>query len=368
MGKVKRLSVIGLRGIPNVMGGVETHCANLYSEIIKCSNDYEINVIGRDRYIIDSTYSGIKVKALPSIYTSSLETLFHTFISIFYAKFFLKSNIVHLHAVGSGLFMPLVRLLGMKGVLTVHGADYKRSKWGRAAKFLLKLGEKLGITFSNQTIVVGKKLTEDLKFEYSKASNKITYIPNGIDINVDYDSEFSECDFLNSINLEQKGYILYVGRLDPAKGIEDLIKAYKSSGTELKLLIVGGSEHKGEFYHHITSYADENIIFSGVLSGDSLKAAYKNTALYVLPSYHEGHPISVLEAINFNAPLIVSDIIPNLSLNLPSENYYKLADIDALASKVTEGKFKKVDREQYIQLYNWQTIAKDTLFVYSKES
>ena len=368
MKKIKRLSVIGLRGIPNVMGGVETHCANLYSEIIKCSNDYEINVIGRDRYIIDSTYLGIKVKALPSIYTSSLETLFHTFISIFYAKFYLKSNIVHLHAVGSGLFMPMVRLLGMKGILTVHGADYKRSKWGRAAKFLLKSGERLGITFSNQTIVVGKQLSEELKSEYSKANNKITYIPNGIDINVDYDSEFSERDFLNSMEVEPKSYILYVGRLDPAKGIEDLIKAYKKSGTKLKLLIVGGSEHKGDFYHHITSYADKNIIFSGVLSGDRLMAAYKNTALYVLPSYHEGHPISVLEAINFNAPIIVSDIIPNLSLNLPSENYYKLADIDDLAFKVTEGKFNTVDRDQYIELYNWQTIAKETLIVYSKTS
>lgn len=100
------------------------------------------------------------------------------------------------------LSISVVKFLGMKSILTVHGADFKRSKWVSIAKFLLKSEEKLGITFSNQTIVVGKQLTEELKPEYSKASNIITYIPNGIDIIVGYDPELSERDFLNSLEVE----------------------------------------------------------------------------------------------------------------------------------------------------------------------
>ena len=53
-----------------------------------------------------------------------------------------KANIVHIHAIGPALMTPLVRLLGMKAVITHHGPDYDRDKWGKFAKWILRMGEK----------------------------------------------------------------------------------------------------------------------------------------------------------------------------------------------------------------------------------
>lgn len=53
-------------------------------------------------------------------------------------------DIVHIHAIGPSILTPLDRLMGFKVVVTNHGPDYDRQKWGKVAKFMLRLGEKMG--------------------------------------------------------------------------------------------------------------------------------------------------------------------------------------------------------------------------------
>ena len=148
-----KIVVTGTRGIPNIMGGVETHCEELFPRIAR--KGFEVTVIRRKSYVRDtlSSYKGITLSDIETPRKKSLEAIVHTFRAIVRAKR-LKANIVHIHAVGPALLTPLARLLGMKVVFTHHGPDYDRDKWGMAAKTALRLGEAAGTLFANEVIVI----------------------------------------------------------------------------------------------------------------------------------------------------------------------------------------------------------------------
>lgn len=115
-----KIVVTGTRGIPNIMGGVETHCEELFPRIAR--KGFEVTVIRRKSYVRDtlSSYKGITLSDIETPRKKSLEAIVHTFRAIVRAKR-LKADIVHLHAVGPALLTPLARLLGMKVVFTTTG-------------------------------------------------------------------------------------------------------------------------------------------------------------------------------------------------------------------------------------------------------
>ena len=143
-----RIFVTGTRGIPNIPGGVEQHCQQLYPYIV--AEGHEVHVSRRSSYVNDGLgeWSGIILHDIYAPKSKALEAVVHTFLSIIKARL-LNVDLVHIHAVGPALMMPFARLLGLKVVFTNHGPDYDRQKWGRIPKMALKLGEYMGGKFSS---------------------------------------------------------------------------------------------------------------------------------------------------------------------------------------------------------------------------
>ncbi|WP_370245280.1 glycosyltransferase family 4 protein [Alteromonas abrolhosensis] len=352
-----KIVVIGLRGIPDVMGGIESHCQNIYPRMK--SSDFDITVIGRSPYLSkkDYEYEGVKVRSVWAVRNKFLETFLHTFIAIFYARLFLKPDVIHLHAIGPALFTPLARLLGMKVVVTHHGADYDRQKWNSFAKSILKFGEKMGVVFSQKMFVVGKSLTALLQEQSPKHAEKIHYVPNGM--LPSFTGRSPESDLPTELNLTSNGYIVTVGRLVPEKGFHNLVNAYKNASTQLKLVIVGNTDHEDEYSTSLKAMASENIIFAGRRSGSELKALYQHAKVFVLPSYHEGLPIVALEAISSGTDVLLSNIIPNLDIEAPADTYFEVGNEAMLTSKLNnlEALDLSIDREKFLTQFDWNQIA-----------
>ena len=359
-----KLAVTGLRGIPEVMGGVETHCEQLYPLVKQQHPDINITVLGRSPYIGKEAYEykGLQIKPLWSPKNKYTETIIHTFIAVLFARFILKADAIHIHAIGPALMSPLARLVGLKVVVTHHGEDYNRAKWNVIAKTLLKLGERLAVKSSNHVVVVGKSLTNQLKESYNE-HNKISYIPNGMK-----PLEGANTDaigVLNELGIEPDKYIVYVGRIVPEKGIKDLLTAYAKSPAQeqgIKLVIVGGSDHEDSFYREMQQLAKrtDGVVMAGVQKSDALYTLFKQSALFVLPSYHEGLPISLLEALSFGCRVLVSDITPNTDVGLPEPCYFPVGNIKSLAQKMSATRLESysVDGAIYIKKYNWSEISR----------
>ena len=361
-----KIAVVGLRGIPNIMGGIESHCQQIYPRIAK--EDVQITVIGRSPYLESrrSEYEGISVIGLWAIQNKFLETFLHTFVAIIYAAIFIRPNVLHIHAVGPALFTPLARLLGLKVVVTHHGADYDRQKWNAIAKFILKSGEKMACLFANKVIVVGRSLTSTLKMKYPKQKDHITFIPNGT--LAAFGQGCTERDLPKDLAITSGNYILAVARLVPEKGLHDLVDAYNKSETTHKLVIVGDADHNDDYSRKIKSKASEKVIIAGRRGGSELQSLYKFARVFVLPSYHEGHPIVALEAISAGTQVLLSDIQPNLDIALQVDCYFRVGDVNSLTNKLNEldNLNLEIDQSAFLARYDWDAIAVNTLRQYMK--
>ncbi|WP_166376187.1 glycosyltransferase family 4 protein [Pseudoalteromonas sp. Z9A4] len=338
-----KIGVAGLRGIPGVMGGVETHCEELYKRM---SANFEILVYGRKGYVESSIISSsLKVKSLYSPKQQSLETPFHTLISILHCYMFSRVDVFHIHGIGGSMFLPLAKILFPKVLVTHHSQNYEHQKWGRLAKFVFKCGEKFALKYADKVFFVSKTLLDISKKRYPEKANNYQFMANG----------FSLPDL--SVNVPDVNYpfFLAVGRLVPEKGFHDLVDAFNLYKGDEKLVIAGDTDFKSSYADNIRRNAGPNIIFLGRKSRSQLKWLYSNSKSFILPSYSEGLPISALEAVSCSAPVVMSDIVQNKDLGFPDDCYFKLGDINNLLVMLQQGG-KQVDK-RILGNYDWDKIA-----------
>ncbi|WP_163270908.1 glycosyltransferase family 4 protein [Chelativorans alearense] len=359
--------MLGLRGIPNVQGGVERHVEMLGCELARLG--WHVTVIGRRSYLPEravTNWNGIDVVPIWSPRKVALEAAVHTLLGVLYSGLH-RPDILHIHAIGPSLMVPLARLLGLKVVVTHHGFDYNRQKWGPVAKRILKLGEALGMRFADGRIAIAGGIAEAMQTRYGVP---VSFIPNGVAIHSAKDGGKE----LERSDLSPQGYILTVARLVPEKRQTDLIDAFaKLRNPAHKLVIVGGSEFETPYSRRLEEKARgvPGVVMTGFQTGDSLAALFANAALFVLPSSHEGMPIALLEALGHGLPTLASDIPANLEVGLPAEDYFPLGDVDALAAaierKLSSSSSEEERRHKAREIedrYGWASIAERTAAVY----
>jgi glycosyltransferase involved in cell wall biosynthesis len=355
-----RICAIGLRGIPDVMGGIETHCEHLYPRLARLDDNLEIIVIGRSGYSKSGKVSNVRVVTLWAPRMKALETLIHTPLAILYARLFLHPDVVHLHAVGPGFFAPLARLLGFRVIATHHAADYDRPKWGRFGHWFLKTGERMLARFADEVICVSSSIETRLSNEYPQAKDRFVTIRNGVPPTV-FGDRPSE-GLLASFGLERGGYVLCVGRLDPSKGFHDALEAFRIARPPgMKLVIVGGSLGSDEYAAELKESAAADCVFTGPRSASEVRTLYRNAALFLHPSYLEGFALVVLEALAADIPIVVSDIPPHIEVGLDAASYYASGDIQHLARILAEkdyGRMRCSRRLQILEENDWDTVAR----------
>ena len=360
-----KIVVTGTRGIPDILGGIETHCEELFPRI--AAKGFDITVVRRKNYVHDNikSYKGVLLYDIPNNNKKSFEAITHTFRAIWAAKRKIHADIVHIHAIGPAILTPFARLLGMKVVFTHHGPDYDREKWGKLAKAMLRFGERMGCTFANEVIVISNVINDIIKRKYGRNDAHIIY--NGVAAPVIENNT----SYLEYSGVMPGKYILAMGRFVPEKNFQTLIRAFSNlNQSEYKLVIAGDADIEDDYSRELKSLAkSNNVILTGFVKGDQLHALLSHAALFVLPSSHEGLPISLLEAMSYNLPVMASDIPANKEVNLPSSCYFHYNEED-LIKNLTEGlRIKLNDKtipEYNLTKYDWNTIAEQTANVYQK--
>lgn len=362
-----KVSFIGLRGFPNVQGGVETHAEHLCPRL--AAMGCEVEVIARAPYQPQQPahWRGVKFKRIWSTKSKGLEAVLHTFLGTIYAGLVSRPDILHIQAIGPAVMTPLARLFGLRVVVTHHGPDYDRQKWGAFARTVLRLGERFGMRNSNARIVISKVIAGIVQKSHRRDS---FLIPNGVVL-----PELpTTTDTIEQFGLQRGKYVLIVSRLVPEKRHLDLIAAFRQASIPgWKLAIVGASDHPDAYVREIleSAGASNDIVCTGLQTGQALKELYSHAAVFVLPSSHEGLPIALLEALSFGLPVIASDIPANLEVGLPHDSYFPLGAVDALSGRLKEFarrlpfEHERNQRREWVAArYDWDAIAAGTLDVY----
>ncbi len=357
-----KIAMLGQKGIPATYGGIERHVEELATRLV--DRGHEVTVYCRPYYSkMEGSYRGVKLVNIPSVRTKHLDTATHCALAVphILSK---KYDIVHIHALGPSMFANLPRIWGMKSVVTVHGLDWQREKWGAFATWVLRRCEYTAVNFPDRTIVVSKALRE--YFQQTR-DVYVTYIPNGTVL-----PHVREAEKIREMGIEPGNYILFVGRLVPEKGCHYLLDAYSKLGTDMELIIAGGTSFSTDYVDSLHSKGGGKVRFLGYVYGDVLDELYSNARMFVLPSDIEGLPIALLEAMSFGNCCLTSDIAENLEVVGDCGATFKQGDVDDLVEKLQQllsnpercRAMGDRARRHVLETYDWDGVTLHTEGIY----
>jgi glycosyltransferase involved in cell wall biosynthesis len=368
-----KIAMIGHKRIPSREGGVEIVVGELSERMVKrghrvvAFNRKSEHIAGKDFEKLNE-WNGVEIKWVPTPNSSKLNAIVYSFFATLGAigRGF---NVIHFHAEGPSSMVLLAKLFRKRCVVTIHGLDWQRSKWGGFATKYLKFGEKTAAKHADEVIVLSKNVQQYFLDTYGRET---VFIPNGIS-----KPEIKAPNIIKEkYSLDKDDYILFLGRLVPEKKVDLLVEAFKEIKTDKKLVIAGGASHTSDYENELHELAKgcENIIFTGFVEGDELDELFSNAYIYCLPSDLEGMPISLLEAMSYGDCCLTSDI-PECTEVLGEYGVsFKKSDkedLKATLEKLTSDsalvqKYKDSAQKYILEKYNWDEVCDKTLALYQK--
>lgn len=368
-----KIAMLGHKRIPSREGGIEVVVEELATRMVErghsvtCFNRSGHNVAGaefdRERH---KEYKGVRIKEVFTINRRGLAAMTSSVFSSIAAAFG-KYDVVHIHAEGPAFMCWLPKLLGKRVIVTVHGLDHQRAKWGKFASAYIMMGEKNAVRFADEIIVLSAGVQKYFADTYGR---KTCFIPNGVkEPKIRTAEQITE-----KWGLTKGSYILYLGRIVPEKGERYLIEAFKKVDTDKKLVIAGGSSDTQGFMNELKEMAkdDDRIVFTGFVQGHIKHELYSNSYIYCLPSDLEGMPLSLLEAMSYENCCLVSDIAECTEVVEDKAVIFRKADVADLKEKLqmlcdradVVGKYKVEAHSYIIKKYGWDDVVDRTLGVY----
>ena len=369
-----KIAVFGHKRIPSREGGVEIVAEELSTRMAALGHDVTCynrrgHHVGGAEFDTQSTkeHKGVRLKNVLTIDKKGLAAVSSSFFAAVAAAFS-SAKAVHIHAEGPAFFCWLPRLFGECVVVTVHGLDWQREKWkhGFGAKYI-RWGEKAAVKFAHEIIVLSENVRDYFRDTYNRET---IFIPNGVSKPENLPAEL----IAEKYGLDKDGYILFLGRLVPEKGIHYLIEAFRQIKTDKKLVIAGSASDTDDYAGRLMALAaeDPRILFTGFVQGQLLQELYSNAYIYVLPSDLEGMPLSLLEAMSYGNCCVVSDIaecatvvedygviFPKGNVQALQENLQMLCDNESLVAD-----YQSKAAGFICEKYNWDDVVAQTLKLY----
>ncbi len=230
-------------------------------------------------------------------------------------------KIVHIHTsqrksfIRSNVFMTLAKLFKKKLVLHIHGGGFK-DYYYEDPDYVTKCLKKCDviIVLSDEW----KQFLESIGFEPVVVENIITK------------------PIKREVPQDEKVHMLFLGLITQLKGIYDLVEVFAQHKDELRgrmVLHVGGNGETQNLVKMINDLGVEDIVkFEGWVSGEKKIELMNLCKVYVLPSYVEGLPLSILEAMSYNMAIISTRVggIPSLVEDQKNGFLFEPGDRDAI--------------------------------------
>ena len=369
------IAMLGHKHVLSREGGIEIVVNELATRLVKrghavtCYDRSSSHVSGEHIEKMNE-YNGVKIIPVWTVKSKGLAAMTS---SLSAARKAARGNydVVHIHAEGPAAMCRLPKRKGKRVIVTIHGLDWQRAKWGGFATKYIKWGEKQAVNWADEIIVLSRGVQEYFQREYGR---KTVFIPNG----VSRPEPKTPDEIMKHWGLEKDSYVLFLGRIVPEKGLKYLVEAWKAITTDKKLVIAGGSSDTEPFLNELKqlSEGDDRIIFTGFQQGRVLEELYSNAYMYVLPSDLEGMPLSLLEAMSYGNCCVVSDIAECTEVVEDKAVVFKKSNVQDLRRVLQEllddesrvADYKKKAADYICKKYNWDDVVDKTLELYQHRS
>lgn len=294
-----RVAFLGSRGVPARYSGFEVVVEELGSRLV--SQGYEVTVYNRyPRYVLtEKFFKGMRVITLPTIPTKSLDTIVHTTLSSLDA-IFRRYDLIYLCGVGNSILAGFLRRFGLKVVINVDGADFRRAKWGTGGRQWLRLSEYWATRLGHRIVADNREIVARYEKEYGVTPDYISY-------GCQFRTSPVECGELERWGLERDGYFLHVSRLTPENEADLLLTAWRNYSGPLKLVITGSQNYEHAYFRRLVSLADERVIFTDARFGDSYVELSQNALAFVMPAAIEATRLVLLDQMAMGKAIIFKE-------------------------------------------------------------
>ncbi len=354
----KKISFIGIRGIPAMYGGFETLVENLAPFLVR--EGYRVTVYGRKKFVPKEMkwYKGVKIVKTPSISTKHLETITHTIFSLPHIILTRPRILFVLNLINFIFCLPL-RILGIKIIVNVDGLEWERKKWGFFSKLAYKISAFFAVKFSNEVITDALVIRDYYEKKYKKNSS---YIPYGYEVPIPLD-----LNFLENLGLQVGDYYLWVGRLEPENNPEMVIEGFKNSKAKKPLVILGDNPYKKAYVKKLKKMKNEKIIMPGGIYGEGYSQLLHNCYCFIHSSEVGGTHPALVEAMGAKKPVILLKNSQNLEV--ASEFAFYFNDKKELINLINwceenPNKIKEIGEklfERAKEKYNWKSVLESYL-------
>ena len=356
-------------------GGVEQVMYELASRQVKQGHEVHVFCCDSDKNRIiekkEEIIEGIHIHRLPFWFRLSLNTFIWP--SLFW-KFKGDFDIVHSHVSGHLYILIMGMLSRIKGFKHIHTTH---CPWTDASfrPFVLRpflflnnlFFNKMAFRMVDKIIAITPWEMETLE-RFARDKKQISVIPNGVDKILF--KHVKDNRFKKTNNIKEKNMVLFFGRLNPTKGPEKLALAALSISKkrdDIAFAWVGPDEGKADEVKGLIK-GHKNMHYLGAIRGkDKIAEMYQSADVYVLPSYREGLPLTLFEAMASGLPIVASPVngVPYEmkepengffagygDIKALEENILKLIDDKKLSNKISLNNMKKARQ------YDWDTIFK----------
>lgn len=356
-----RVAAFGFRSIPSRAGcaGGDKCAEELLTRL--AARGFSVTAYNRIYGETDprpTEYEGIRIVNLKTVNTKGFDTLLHSLKATWHIIRHNTADVVHIRNGGNSMWAVPLRISGKKVYVSEDGVDWRRDKWPWYGKAYLYLSTFLtarvpnGVIFDN---IFAKRSFEE------RFGRKYYFISTGSE----NPEETLDPSLLSEMGLAPDGYLLFVGRFIPDKGLQYLIPAFEKTETEKKLVLVGGSPNPSGFEAQLRATRDPRVVFPGFVYGPAVHALMKYAYAYVQPSDIEGLSPVILENMGLGTPVICSDIPENLYAVGDTALTFRHGDADDLARVLRYALDNPAvlqnnasgAKQRAIQMFSWEAVA-----------
>ncbi|MEX1010408.1 MAG: WecB/TagA/CpsF family glycosyltransferase [Chthoniobacterales bacterium] len=298
-GSLPSIAFLGSRGVPARYSGFEVVVEELGKRL--AARGHEVTVYNRLPHFgpPQPVWEGMHIIGLPTIPTKSLDTIVHTTLSMLDALR-RKYDIIYLCGVGNAILGRLARWRGMKVVINVDGADFRRKKWRGFARSWLQRSERWATRSADAIIADNATIADRYEQQYGVRPEHLSY---GLTVR----DEPVQTGELARWGLKKNGYFLYVSRLTPENEAELLLRAYRETPDPLPLVLVGGDPYEHAYRRTLESLATDRVIFTGLRFAEAYVELSQNARAFIMPATIEATRLVLLDQLGMGRAIIYRD-------------------------------------------------------------
>ena len=304
------------------------HCEEIYARLAERGHDVSIYCSARPQGDI---YRGMRLVRVPSLGVPGWDRLVYSLLATVLAGFG-RYDVVHYHSLANTGFCFLPRLTGKRVVVTIHRLEWQDEKWGALTRQFLRWSEWAAMRFANAVIAVSSHLMDDVA-KRNPRGRDIRVISNGATVPGDVGT-----GALTEYGLTAGRYVLSVGRLVPDKGwdvaLDGLDRLDPGEVAGLEYVIAGGARIETDYVRELSARArtaQVPVRLLGMVPPETVEELYAGALVHLAPSFQEGQPLTVLEAMSHGLCIVASDIPAHREVIGDAGILYAVKDPAALA-------------------------------------